>query len=73
MSFDRLTPAKNSVLFSCMRKTQDGYQVVAVPPCLTLLNHGEEYQLASGWGEALDNCHDMPPPGGNTSKNNSTC
>jgi hypothetical protein len=61
MSFDRLTPAKNSVLFSCVRKTQDGYRVVAVPPCLTLFNHGEDYQLASGWGEALDNCHDMPP------------
>ncbi|MGV9387394.1 Shedu anti-phage system protein SduA domain-containing protein [Nonomuraea sp. NPDC003707] len=59
MSFDRLTPAKHGVLYSCMRKEQDGYRVAAVPPCLTIFNHGEDYQRASGWEEALDSCHDM--------------
>ncbi|MEU4226772.1 Shedu anti-phage system protein SduA domain-containing protein [Nonomuraea sp. NPDC026600] len=61
MSFDRLTPAKNSVLFSCVRKEQDGYRVAAVPPCLTIINNGERYQPVSGWDQALDDCHDMPP------------
>ena len=52
-SFDRLTPTKNSVLYSCVRKEQDGYRVVAVPPCLTIFNEGEDYQFVSGWKEAL--------------------
>lgn len=45
MSFDRLTPAKNSVLFSTARKGQDGYRVISVPPSLTLFNTGSECQL----------------------------
>ena len=49
MSFDRLTPAKNSVLFSTLRKGQDGYRVTAVPPSLTIFNTGEDYRLISGW------------------------
>jgi len=60
MSFDRLTPAKWGVLYSCVRKTVDGYQVVAVPPALSIMNHGEDYVDASGWDEAIDNCPDMP-------------
>ncbi|HUZ52194.1 MAG TPA: Shedu immune nuclease family protein [Streptosporangiaceae bacterium] len=59
MSFDRLTPAKNSVLFSAVRKGQDGYRVVSVPPSLTLFNTGSQYQLVSGWEAALDGCPDM--------------
>jgi hypothetical protein len=59
MSFDRLTPAKNGVLYSTMRKREDGYQVISVPPSLTLFNNGSHYKVASGWAEALDNCPDM--------------
>jgi len=59
MSFDRLTPAKNSVLYSTVRKGQDGYRITSVPPSLTLFNTGEDYQLLSGWAEALDSCPDM--------------
>jgi hypothetical protein len=59
MSFDRLTPAKNSVLYSTVRKGQDGYRVISVPPSLTLFNTGEDYQLISGWHGALDDCPDM--------------
>lgn len=59
MSFDRLAPAKNSVLYSSVRKGQDGYRVVSVPPSLTLFNTGEVYQLISGWPGALDRCPDM--------------
>ncbi|MEV1177102.1 hypothetical protein [Nonomuraea sp. NPDC049784] len=59
MSFDRLTPTKDGVLFSCVRKEQDGYRVVAVPPCLTIFNDGEDYQHVSGWEQALDACLDM--------------
>jgi hypothetical protein len=61
MSFDRLTPCKNSVLFSCVRREQDGYRVLAVPSSLTILNSGDRYEAASGWPEALDACPDMPP------------
>jgi hypothetical protein len=60
MSFDRLTPAKWGVLYSCMRKTADRYQVVSVPPCLTLVNDGEDYRCAVGWEGAIDACLDMP-------------
>ena len=59
MSFDRLTPAKNSVLYSAVRKGQDGYRITAVPPSLTLFNTGQDYQLISGWTRALDDCPDM--------------
>lgn len=59
MSFDRLTPAKHGVLYSCVRKRQDGYQVVAVPPSLTLANDGC-YACSTGWDHALDSCPDMP-------------
>jgi len=59
MSFDRLTPAKHGVMYSTVRKGQDGYQVISVPPSLTLFNRGAEYQLVSGWDEALDDCPDM--------------
>jgi Shedu protein SduA, C-terminal len=51
MSFDRLTPAKNSVLYSTVRKGQDGYRVTSVPPCFTVFN--------TGWRSALDSCPDM--------------
>ena len=61
MSFDRLSPAKWSELYSCVRKRQDGYQLIAVPPALTISNDGEDYQLVTGWDEALDNCYDMAP------------
>jgi hypothetical protein len=61
MSFDRLAPANYGELYSCVRKTQDGYQVVAVPPCLGLLQGTEDYRLSSGWEHALDSCHDMAP------------
>ena len=59
MSFDRLTPAKNGVLYSTVRKGQDGYRVTSVPPCLTIFNTGKYYRLTSGWDGALDNCPDM--------------
>jgi len=59
MSFDRLEPANYGELYSCVRKTQDGYQVVAVPPCLGLLNKAEDYRPSNGWDHALDNCRDM--------------
>jgi hypothetical protein len=60
MSFDRLTPAKWGALYSCVRITAEGYRVVSVPPCLTIVNHGEDYQCATGWEDALDACPDMP-------------
>lgn len=60
MSFDRLTPAKWGVLYSCLRKKQDGYEVAAVPPSLTIFNDGEDYRITQGWEKALDNCPDMP-------------
>lgn len=59
MSFDRLTPAKNGALYSCVRKRQDGYTAVAVPPGLTLFNQGDEYSQVAGWDRALDACGDM--------------
>ena len=59
MSFDRLTPAKNSVLYSTVRKGQDGYRVTSVPPSLTIFNTGEDYRRISGWAGALDDCPDM--------------
>lgn len=59
MSFDRLTPAKHGELYSCVRKRQDGYTAVAVPPCLTLFNQGDEYSQITGWDQALDSCGDM--------------
>jgi len=59
MSFDRLTPAKNGVLYSTVRKGEDGYRVISLPPSLTLLNTGSHYKVASGWAEALDDCPDM--------------
>ncbi|MBT8226373.1 MAG: DUF4263 domain-containing protein [Dactylosporangium sp.] len=59
MSFDRLTPAKNSILYSCVRKRQDGYRVLAVPPSLMIFNSGEDYRHITGWAEALDACLDM--------------
>lgn len=60
MSFDRLTPAKSGVLYSCLRKRHDGYEVVSVPPSLTIVNDGEDYRVTQGWDEALDGCPDMP-------------
>jgi hypothetical protein len=59
MSFDRLTPDKNSVLYSTVRKGQDGYRVIFVPPSLTIFNTGEVYRRISGWDGALGNCPDM--------------
>ncbi len=59
MSFDRLIPSKLGVLYSCVRKRQDGYEVIAVPPSLTLANDGK-YAHSVGWNEALDSCPDMP-------------
>jgi hypothetical protein len=61
MSFDRLNPAEYGDLYSCTRKTQDGYQVVAVPPCLGLIRGAEDYRQLNGWDHALDSCHDMTP------------
>ncbi len=61
MSFDRLAPANYGELYSCVRKTQDGYQVVAVPPCLGVVEKVEDYRRSSGWEDALDRCHDMAP------------
>jgi len=60
MSFDRLTPGKWGVLYSCIRQTADGYRVVAVPPSLTIFNTGKDYRCATGWDEAFDACPDMP-------------
>jgi hypothetical protein len=60
MSFDRLTPAKWGVLYSCLRKTAEGYEVVSVPPSLTIFNTGEDYRRSQGWEAALDDCQDMP-------------
>jgi hypothetical protein len=48
MSFDRLTPAKWGVLYSCLRKRQDGYEVAAVPPSLTIFNDGKNYRVTQG-------------------------
>lgn len=59
MSFDRLSPAKRSVLYSTVRKGQDGYRVTSVPPSLTIFNTGQVYRQVSGWAEALDGCPDM--------------
>ena len=61
MSFDRLSPANHGEYYSCVRKTQDRYQVVAVPPCLMILNAGAEYKPLNGWDQALDKCPDMAP------------
>ena len=60
MSFDRLTPAKWDTLCSCLRKRQDGYEVAAVPPSLTIINDGEDYRITQVWEEAFDHCSDMP-------------
>jgi hypothetical protein len=62
MSFDRLSPTKHGEAYSCVHRTQDGYQVLAVPPCLTVINDGEDYRCSTGWYEALDGCLDMPVP-----------
>lgn len=59
MSFDRLAPANYGDLYSCVRKTQDGFQVVAVPACLGLLQKAEDYRRSKDWDHALDRCHDM--------------
>ena len=59
MSFDRLTPAKWGVLYSCVRLTAEGYRVVSVPPSLTIVNDGEDYRCTVGWDDALDICPDM--------------
>ncbi|MFC0531377.1 Shedu anti-phage system protein SduA domain-containing protein [Phytohabitans kaempferiae] len=61
MSFDRLTPCKYSILYSCVRREQDGYRVLSVPPSLTIFNHGKWYHPSVGWLEALDDCPDMAP------------
>lgn len=59
MSFDRITAAKHGSLYSCIRKTQQGYRVIAVPPHVKIINNGDDYQHVKGWPEALDNCLDM--------------
>lgn len=59
MSFDRLTPTKRSSIYSSVRKTQRGYRALAVPPSLTIINDGDDYQHVTGWAEALDNYPDM--------------
>ena len=59
MSFDRLGPAQYGELYSCFRRTQDGYQVLAVPPCLGLIQSAEDYRRSNGWDQALDSCYDM--------------
>jgi len=59
MSFDRLTPAKHSVLFACVRKRQDGYQAIAVPPSFTIFGNDKRYMRVIGWKEALIACRDM--------------
>ena len=59
MSFDRLTPGKNSILYSTVRRGQDDYRVTSVPPSLTIFNSGKDYQLISGWTSALESCPDM--------------
>jgi hypothetical protein len=61
MSFDRLNHERWSEMYSCVRKTQEGYQAVAVPPCLSLYNNGQHYRPVSGWDQALDSCLDMAP------------
>jgi hypothetical protein len=73
MSFDRLTPTKSSVLYSTVRKGQDGYRVTSVPPSLTLFNTGSQYQLVSGWTDALDGCPDMAAGRRRYLKDSSTC
>ena len=40
--------AENSVLYSTVRKRQDGYRVTSVPPSLTIFNTGQDYQHISG-------------------------
>ncbi|WP_157621535.1 hypothetical protein [Saccharothrix sp. NRRL B-16348] len=42
-----------------MRKNQQGYKAIAVPPSLTIVNSGDIYQHVREWIEALDNCLDM--------------
>jgi hypothetical protein len=37
-----------------VRKGHDGYRVASIPPSLTLFNTCEDYQLISGWTDALD-------------------
>ncbi|MFG2055709.1 Shedu anti-phage system protein SduA domain-containing protein [Micromonospora sp. NPDC048930] len=59
LSFDSLTPTKHSVLYSTVAKRHNGYKVLAVPPSLTIFNHGEFYLPAVGWEPALDACNDM--------------
>ncbi|MGI5523057.1 Shedu anti-phage system protein SduA domain-containing protein [Micromonospora sp. CA-259024] len=59
LSFDSLVPAKNSVLYSTVCKRHDGYEVLSVPPSLTLFNDGSFYSPAGGWERALDDCPDM--------------
>jgi hypothetical protein len=60
MSFDRLTPAKWGAMYSCLRKTAEGYEVVTVPPVLTIIDDGEDYCPSQGWEAAIDDCPDMP-------------
>jgi hypothetical protein len=42
-----------------VRKSQQGYRALSVPPCLTIINTGDDYQPVAGWEEAIDTCPDM--------------
>lgn len=59
MSFDRLTVSKSSELFSCVRKDEDGYRALTVPPAWSIINNWEDYAPVAGWDDALNGCLDM--------------
>lgn len=59
MSFDRLSPCKDGATLACVRRQQDGYRALAVPPCWSISNDPDLYSSVSGWDAALDSSFDM--------------
>jgi hypothetical protein len=59
MSIDQLTLTKHGVLYSTVRKGQDSYRVISVPPSLILLRYSSEGSARIRWEEALGDCPDM--------------
>ena len=50
MSFDRLTPGNGARCIPASVRQPTGTVLVSVPPCLTLINDGEDYRYAMRWG-----------------------
>ncbi|MFD8301486.1 Shedu anti-phage system protein SduA domain-containing protein [Streptomyces sp. NPDC059690] len=60
MSFDRLAPGKNSTLYGTVRRSQNEYEVVAVPPSFSVINNQRHYISAQGWEDVIRATGDMP-------------